>query len=110
MVLVLGILRPRRVLVAGSSMEPTLSPGDRLLVMHAGRVKPGDLVALREPNDVSRVIVKRVAAVRRGEVVVLGDNPEASTDSRFFGPVPERAVLGRVVRRYGPAGRDGPVR
>ena len=32
-----------------------------------------------------------------GYIVVLGDNPSVSEDSRLFGPVPERDVLGTVV-------------
>jgi signal peptidase I len=112
-VLALGgaaVLRPRRVVVAGRSMEPSLWAGDRLLVARTRPARAGDVVALRDPRDPRRVIVKRVAAVRRGEIVVRGDNPEASIDSRVFGPVPNVAVLGRVVRRYGPVGRSGPVR
>jgi nickel-type superoxide dismutase maturation protease len=91
-------------------MEPTLSAGDRLLVARTRPVKAGDVVALKDPRNPRRVIVKRVVAVRRGEMVVHGDNPEASVDSRSFGPVSNVAVLGRVVRRYAPIGRAGPVR
>jgi hypothetical protein len=47
---------------------------------------------------------------RTGLVTVVGDNPDASTDSRVFGPVPRGAVVGRVVYRYGPEGRTGRVR
>jgi signal peptidase I len=35
-------------------------------------------------------------------LVVLGDNPKASEDSRYFGPLPLRDVLGTVVRAPGP--------
>ena len=35
--------------------------------------------------------------VPKGYLVVLGDNLRASEDSRVFGPVPERDVLGVVV-------------
>lgn len=35
--------------------------------------------------------------VPRGYIVVLGDNPAVSEDSRFFGPVPIRDILGTVV-------------
>ena len=63
------------------------------------------------PGDERRVLVKRVEAlVSRDGVVVLGDNRAASTDSRSFGPVSSRSVLGRVVRRYAPAERAGAVR
>ena len=97
------------MVVAGASMRPTLWAGDRLLVVRTGPVKAGDVVALRDPRDPERVIVKRVVAVRRGEVIVRGDNPRASIDSRSFGPVRNGAVLGKVVRRYAPADRAGPV-
>ena len=56
------------------------------------------------------MLVKRVSAVLEDEIVLRGDNPGASTDSRSFGPVPAGAVLGRVVRCYAPSWRAGPVR
>ena len=36
---------------------------------------------------------------RSDEYVVLGDNRDASTDSRKFGPVPITAFRGRIERR-----------
>src|SRR6202035_1443054 len=102
--------RPRRVVVEGMSMDPTLAPGDRLLVVRSARLRAGDVVAVRAPGGSRRVLVKRVSAVLGDEVVLRGDNPAASTDSRDFGPVSRRSVLGRVVRRYAPAWRAGPVR
>jgi nickel-type superoxide dismutase maturation protease len=104
------LLRPRRVVVTGPSMEPTLAPGDRLLVLRATKVRAGDVVAVRDPADHRRLLVKRVSAVIADGIVVRGDNPRASTDSRMFGPVPRHAVVGRVVRRYAPEWRAGPVR
>jgi nickel-type superoxide dismutase maturation protease len=104
---VLLLVRPRRVVVSGMSMEPTLLAGDRLLVGRTRPIRAGDVVALRDPTNPRHVIVKRVTAVRRTEVIVRGDNPWASIDSRSFGPVPRRAILGTVVRRYAPAGRAG---
>ena len=104
------VVRPRRVAVEGRSMEPTLAPGDRLLVVRARVLHAGDIVAVRDPRDPTRVLVKRISAVLEDEIVLRGDNPEVSTDSRAFGPVPTSAVLGRVVRCYAPAWRAGPVR
>ena len=101
----------RRVEVVGGSMAPGLLPGDRLLVTPLAPIRAGDVVALRDPRDRGRVLVKRVAAVLGAErrVVVLGDNPAASTDSRSFGPVPIRLLLGRCVWRYHPEERRGAV-
>lgn len=42
--------------------------------------------------------VRRVLAP--GEYFVLGDNPLYSQDSRFFGPVPRRDILGRPLFIY----------
>ena len=109
----LGVLLPvglvRRVVVDGDSMLPTLAPGDRLLVVRTRRPRVGQLVAVPDPRAPTRLLVKRLAARNGSLLEVRGDNPDASTDSRTFGPVPTSAVWGRVVRRYAPAARAGPV-
>jgi nickel-type superoxide dismutase maturation protease len=93
-------------------MAPTLLPGDRVLVWRGlGRrspaVHPGDLVAVVDPRDPGRMMVKRVARVAGPDIFVEGDNATASTDSRHFGPVRPSAVAGRVVYRYCPEERRG---
>ncbi len=91
-------------------MEPTLRSGDRLLVAGGRRPGPGDIVALRDPRrEGRRLIVKRVVSVDGDRVVVEGDNASASTDSRVFGPVDRRALVGRVLYRYFPPERAGAV-
>lgn len=104
-----------RLQVIGESMVPTLLPGDRVLVWRkVGPLKPqvrvGDLVAVADPRDPRRVMVKRVAGVAGTEVSVLGDNGAESTDSRHFGPVSAAAIQGRVVYRYLPEERRGRLR
>jgi hypothetical protein len=88
-------------------MAPVLLDGDRLLVLGAARVDVGDIVAFADPEGSGLVLVKRVVATGAVDVEVAGDNREASRDSRQFGPVPRRALLGRAVYRYHPAGRVG---
>jgi nickel-type superoxide dismutase maturation protease len=107
-----GLLRlagVRRLVVQGRSMAPTLLPGDRLLLVRARRLRAGDLVAVPDPRQARRLLVKRITALHDGSVELRGDNPGASTDSRVFGDVPVSLVLGRVVRRYAPSGRRGRV-
>lgn len=100
-----------RVEVVGDSMRPTLEPGDRLLVRRTGRragdLLPGDLVAVADPRQPGRVVVKRLVAVGPAGLEVHGDNTAASTDSRTYGPVSPTAVRGRAVYRYHPAPRRG---
>lgn len=94
-----------RLEVVGDSMTPAFEPGDRLLAVRLGRIRQGDVVAVRDPRHETRLIVKRVAWVSGQVLELRGDNDAASTDSRSFGPVPRSAVTGRVVYRYAPPGR-----
>ena len=93
-------------------MLPTLLPGDRVLVWRGvGPLRPpirvGDLVAVADPRDAERIMVKRVVDRAGTGFVVEGDNGAASTDSRHFGPVAPAAVQGRVVYCYHPEARRG---
>lgn len=104
--------------IEGPSMEPTLSDGDRVLVVlrafRGGDPAPGEIVVVDGPDGIP--IVKRVttappaAEVPVGSVWIRGDNPIDSTDSRQFGAIPRQQVRGRVVLRFWPPGRLGRVR
>jgi signal peptidase I len=119
-------LRFIQVTVVGGSMEPTLTDGDRLMMVRRP-VRPTDLtsiVLLLAPPDASREPgigewrIKRIVALpgdavpeavraARGlpvgsrvpsdEVVVIGDNPR-SEDSRHWSRVPVGLVVA-VARR-----------
>ncbi|MCB0917329.1 MAG: nickel-type superoxide dismutase maturation protease [Actinobacteria bacterium] len=90
-----------RVEVTGRSMEPTHQDGDWLLLLTRFRVRVGQVVAVRDPRAPDRILIKRIHAVGPDSVDVRGDNPQFSTDSRHFGPVARKALLGRVLFRYG---------
>jgi nickel-type superoxide dismutase maturation protease len=98
--------------VHGRSMAPTLLPGDRLLVesltFRRRGPRAGDVVLALDPRAPERELIKRVHAA--GPALDLrGDAPGESTDSRTFGAVPAAGVRWRVVVRYWPPGRLGPV-
>jgi nickel-type superoxide dismutase maturation protease len=96
-----------RIVVAGESMRPAFEPGDRVLVVPVLRLRPGQVVAVPDPGRPDRLLLKRVLSTGSGLVELRGDNEQASTDSRHFGPVPRSSVAGRAVYRYAPAGRVG---
>jgi signal peptidase I len=110
--------------VSGSSMVPTLLPGDRVLVdrmLYASDLPPslvrllpvrapirGDVVLARSPDDGRSKLIKRCVAlsgdrigpglVPPGAVWLEGDHAADSRDSRAFGAVDRQALAGRVVR------------
>jgi nickel-type superoxide dismutase maturation protease len=103
------------VAIEGGSMAPTLQPGDWLLVDPEGYARHapdvGDLVLAPDPREPERLLIKRVAAVDPdGRLRIAGDDPDVSTDSRSFGAVDPRTLVGRPWLRYWPPGRVGVVR
>lgn len=87
-----------RVRVIGPSMEPSLSNG-QVVWARRGGVRPGRLVVFEEPGRPGLVVVKR-ACERRGDGWwVEGDNPDASTDSRTYGPIDDAVIWGSLIGR-----------
>jgi signal peptidase I len=123
------------VTISGMSMAPHLVGGERVLLRRAplGAVRRGDVVVVgyTPPDqvgpDVTRLwLVKRVAAVAgdpvpaevaaatgapagspvpAGHLVVLGDNPDGSLDSRTCGFFGGDSLLGVMVRKLDRSGQ-----
>ncbi len=108
MVGTLAVLARRsvRYVVEGESMTPTLAAGDWVLVRRTSTVRSEQIVVAERPDQAGFDVIKRVGSVDEGSrVMLLGDNPSASTDSRDFGPVAAEAVVGVVWFRYWPLRR-----
>lgn len=113
------------VQIKGESMEPTLQPGDRLLISKAywlvGDITQNDIAVFRNPEG-GEPLIKRVIglggdpinfevaptswSIQRGEYRVpegtyyaVGDNRPVSEDSRNLGPFDTGSVIGKVVAR-----------
>ena len=65
----------RLVEVEGDSMQPTFEPGDRLLFIR-WHFEPGTIVIADAGGE--GLLVKRVASVTDGRVLLVGDNSEHS--------------------------------
>lgn len=90
-----ALLPWQRVRVEGSSMTPTLLPGDWLLVRHGARVRPGAIVLARFRRRPDLLVIKRAVAEQDGGWLLASDNAGQGSDSRQYGVAD---VLARVVR------------
>jgi hypothetical protein len=109
---------PRRVVVRGDSMVPTLRDGDVVLAVPGLRPHDGAVALVRWPVRPGQLSVKRLALRLPGEGTddddgdaacwfAVGDASAASTDSRTLGPAVALAIVthrlwprpGRLPRR-----------
>ena len=66
-----------RAKVTERSMEPALRPGDCLLIRRTRRIRPGQVVVARHPEQPEMLIVKRAARRADGGWWLESDNPAA---------------------------------
>ena len=83
-------------------MEPVFKSGDTLWIDRWAfrRQAPFvvDVVVAHHPFSSDQRLVKRVSRVlASGQLELLGDSPEASTDSRGLGLFSPERIVGRVV-------------
>jgi signal peptidase I len=117
------LLDARSYRLTAASMEPTLhcarpaplcraATADRVLALKYVLVAParGDLVVFHAPIraraacglEPHAVLIKRITRIVEGRYFLRGDNAGASCDSRVWGTVPRRNLIGRVVATYWP--------
>jgi signal peptidase I len=108
------------------SMQPGVLPGDYVIVDKTAydKVPPrvGDIVVHVFPDDRSKMLIRRIEGlpgdtvkledgrtltVPHGSIYVLGEGREACQDSRAFGMVPLKDVLGKARQVLFSRGEDG---
>ena len=87
-------------IVEGDSMLPTLKNGDKVLVDPKCSIAIGDIVLGKHPYKSNVKIIKRVTDIAKdGRLTLAGDNPAESTDSRTFGTVSGKYIIGTLTSK-----------
>jgi len=89
-----------RVVVSGSSMEPTFANGDRLLVRWGAGPRPGSVVVVEWLGRPGILMVKRAVRREANGWWIEGDGESLGNDSRSFGAISSEEILGTVLFRY----------
>lgn len=79
-------------------MYPTLRSGEKIIVINKifAHPKNDDVVVCLDPRT-QRLLVKRIQQKKIKKYFVVGDNKRKSTDSRKFGWILEKDILGKVL-------------
>lgn len=81
------------------SMLPLLSPGEKVLVsrMHKGKI--GDIIVFINPDVKSKqlYLIKQVVNIENNKVYVVGKNTLESFDSRKFGWISKKNIIGKML-------------
>lgn len=81
-------------------MSPTLKDGDGVLISPRSKINAGDIVLAHHPFKKSVKILKRISQANTDDTFeLIGDNADESTDSRAFGPIHQKHILGKVTCR-----------
>ena len=92
--------------VCGSSMYPTCRDSEVIVGYRLYRKKKlniGDVILYHSPMEKDRVVIKRIANIKKeGKNLLfycLGDNPDYSYDSRYYGWVSSKNFVCRVINQ-----------
>lgn len=86
-----------KIKVLGHSMEPTIRHQQEILVssipFFLRKPKVRDIVMLQR----RQYIIKRIVKIKNNQFYVVGDNDKESTDSRNFGWIDRKEIIGKVI-------------
>ncbi len=83
-------------------MSPTIQSGQIVLANRLSYLLKlpaiQDVVALKDPRD-GKILIKRIVKIKNKKYFVMGDNKSESTDSRAFGWITKKDIIGKVVHQ-----------
>lgn len=79
-------------------MLPAYKNGDIVVVLKKWllQLHKNDTVIAKDPRD-KRIILKRIKQVKNNQFFIVGDNEKESTDSRQFGWIKRKQIIGKVT-------------
>ena len=92
----LPIIKPGTILPVCKTYYGLRLPGSLNYIIQWKTPKEGDVVVFYTPHG--DIAVKRCGEILSGELfLALGDNTSQSFDSRSYGPVPNKNIIGKVL-------------
>jgi nickel-type superoxide dismutase maturation protease len=88
--------------VSGLSLWPSYNDGDYVLVAPpflAGNIRAGDVVVFHRPDN-GRTTIKQVDRILADSTLFVLGTHDHSVDSRRFGPISRKSVVGKVVWHF----------
>ena len=87
-------------------MYPTLTNGEKILVKRLGTPKKNDIIVFINPvsNKKEGYLIKRIVEINNNTYFVMGDNTKDSVDSRTFGWIDKKLLIGKMIMKL-PAGK-----
>lgn len=80
-------------------MEPAILQGQTVLVSSIpylfSKPKSGDIVAFKREE---KIFIKRIARIEGQKYFITGDNKNDSMDSRKFGWISRKAIIGKIIK------------
>ena len=83
-------------------MQPNFAAGDLVLILKTQKIKRQDVVIAQRPDRAEFLVIKRANEITNNGYWLQGDNLEFSDDSRLFGEVPKKNIIGKVLFKYWP--------
>ena len=80
-----------------TSMSPYLKPGDIVIILKSKNIENNNVVVFDRSGD---YFVKRVKKVKDNKVFLEGDNKKESIDSRKFGWLDKKDIIGKIVYKF----------
>lgn len=92
--------------ICGYSMFPTLTDRETYFgrrIFRKDKCEVGNIYVYRPPydSDEEKFVIKRLADIKDGKYYFLGDNPDDSYDSRYYGYVDSKNVVAQLLTRKG---------